>query len=279
MNYYNFSGKIISNKPIVSIENRAFRYADSLFESMFYTNNKIINIDKHWQRLQNGLVALKMKQFILQSASKLEQQCIDLLHKNNIETAARLRLQIFRKDGGLYLPNSNETDYIIEVSPLTDKNYSLNTRGLEIGIARDVYKDASYLSQVKTSAKQEMVIAAIEAKENGWDDAILMNSKDLLVESTHSNLFIVKNNALITPALSDGPLNGIMRQSIFECATKLNIRIAEKSLITKDLQEADEIFLTNAIKGVQWVEKFETKRYNSIFSEKLVKSLNTYYIQ
>lgn len=279
MQYYNFSGKTFDNQLIINIKNRAFRYADSLFESMYFTNNKIVNLDKHWERFQNGIQIFKMNQSQLSLASELEEQCIKLIQKNDIKGAARIRLQIFRKGGGLYLPESNDNDYIIEVSPLKNSEYILNDKGLKIGIAKGIYKDISYFSEIKTSSKQEMILAAMQAKENDWDDAIILNSKGKVVESSNSNIFIVKGGKILTPPLKDGPINGIMRQSIIECTAEQNIEFIEKSLTPKDLDKAEELFISNSIRGIQWIEKFESKHYENNISAKLVKLLNSKYIQ
>ncbi len=278
MSYIIYSGEFTNNKNIINIHNRAFRYGDSFFESMFYSN-KIISIDKHWKRIEYGISTLKMKLTQLQSAEEMEYLCKKLIKKNNIRGAARIRLQFFRKGEGLYLPQTNETEYIIEVSALKNKEYTLNSKGLQIGIATNIYKDLSYLSQIKTTSKQEMIIAAIQAKEQAWDEAILCNSKGKIAETTSSNIFILIDNKIITPPLSDGPLNGIMRQNIMEICSTINIEIIEKSITREDLMHAKEVFITNAIKGIQWIEKFENNLYKNKVSKKLVNILNNNYLQ
>lgn len=279
MRYYNFSGTITDNQYKISIDNRAFRYGDSIFESMYFTNNKIICLDKHWSRLQKGAALFNFDHLKISNADELEARCIELLNKNRMNGSARIRLQIFRHNGGLYLPENNDAEYIIEVSPLKNSEYNLNEEGLHIGIAYGVYKDFSYFSQIKTNSKQEMIIAAMQAKKNGWNDAIILNSKGRLVETSNSNIFIAKEGELFTPPLKDGPINGIMRQNVIESAKRLHIKLFEKSLSEKDLQQADEIFLTNSIRGIQWVKKFESLTFENIISNRLIKSLNDNYIQ
>ncbi len=275
MKYYNFTGKITSNQSILNPNNRAFRYGDSIFEAMYFTNNKIISLKKHWKRLHYGLSILKMNPTKFQSISDFEQQCYELINKNNIEGAARIRLQIWRKNGGLYLPKTNDIEYIIEVSPLENNIYKLSNKGLIIGIALDIYKDVNFFSKIKTNTKQEMILAAMQASENNWDDALILSSKGKIVESSNSNIFILKDNSLLTPPLNDGPLNGIMRQNIIEAANNLFIKVNEKSISPNDLLKANEVFLTNSIKGIQWVETFETKSFTNNLSLKLVNYLNT----
>jgi branched-chain amino acid aminotransferase len=280
MKYFNFSGEIISfQQNAISTKNRAFRYADSLFESMYFTNNKIVCFEKHWKRLHSGMEALKMNPQILNSASNIEQQCIDLIRKNNITDAARIRMQIWRKYGGLYLPESNEIEYSIEVSPLQNEKFIANKNGLRIGIAESVYKDNSCFSNIKTTAKQEMIIAAMEAKEQNWDDAIILNNQGNIVEATSSNLFVYTNSKIITPQIIDGALDGIMRSNVIEIAKKLEIEVLEKTIKPDILQKSEEIFLTNAIKGIQWIKSFGQNTYGNKISTELINHLNINYIQ
>ena len=273
MEYYINSGKITNYSQGISINNRAFRYGDSLFETMFYTNGRVISFDKHIERLRRGLSILKISynNIIINDLLSLIKELIQV---NKITNSARIRLQIFRKEGGLYLPSSNELDYIIEVFPLDNSTYKLNKKGIHIGIANNTRKDNNQFSQLKTTSKMEMVLCAIEAKEMGWDDAIIMNSAGKLVESSKSNLFIFYKHKLYTPTIEDGPLNGIMRQTVLEISNNIGIECVETHITNTDLLSADEIFLTNAIIGINWVSAFQSKRYMHKISDTLINELN-----
>jgi len=273
MEYYINSGKITNYSQGISVNNRAFRYGDALFETMYYTNGRVIFFDKHIERLRKGLSTFKIHYNNL-IINKLLSLIKELIQVNNIKGSARIRLQVFRKDGGLYLPNNNELDYIIEVFPLDNSIYKINKKGIHIGIANSVRKDNNQFSQLKTTSKMDMVLCAIEAEEMGWDDAIIMNSTGKLVESSKSNLFIYKNNKLYTPTIEDGPLNGIMRQAIIELSNKSGIECIETHITETNLINADEVFLTNAIIGVNWVSAFKSKRYMHKISDILINELN-----
>ncbi len=118
-------------------------------------------------------------------------------------------------------------------------------------------------------------LAAIYRKENGFDDCLLINEKNALVESVSSNLFIVKNKVLFTPPLDDGCVEGIMRKQIIKISRKLNYKVIDnKSLFPDDLIQADEVFLTNAIRGVSWVVAYKEKRFFNTTSKTLIRELN-----
>ena len=107
------------------------------------------------------------------------------------------------------------------------------------------------------------------------DDVILMNNRQHVVEGTATNLFIVKNNVLFTPPLSDGCVDGVMRKKIFTCADGINFECKEQSLSMDDVLSADEVFLSNVVKGIQWVEKIREKKFQYKLSNDLFQQLLT----
>ena len=274
MSYYNISGKISSNAQGLDIDNRAFRYADALFESMYFTNGKIQLIEEHWSRIQNSMSLLKMGLPSLPGHNDLEQATKDLMEVNNIKGAARIRLQVFRKSGGFYLPIHRDCDYLLEAQSLENEDYILNKKGLKVGIAENVKIAVSSFSQIKTTSKLEMVLGALEAEDKSWNDAILLNSAHHIAEATGSNVFILNDGQLFTPRIEDGALNGIMRQHIINIARNQNMDCFQTFLTVEDLINADEVFLTNAVRGIQWVEQFGDKVFGNKISSQIVKELN-----
>jgi branched-chain amino acid aminotransferase len=274
MQYYNLSGKITNTELNLSIDNRAFRYGDSIFESMFFSSNALQFIDLHYDRLFKGLQLLKIKPNCIPTKTALEQQIDELMQANEYCGSARIRWQIFRKSGGFYFPNSNDCDYIIEIFPLNNTRYCLNENGLQLGIAKSVSLDQSPFNAVKTSSKLSSVLAAIEANESLWDDAILLNQTGRLAESSKANLFVVKNNTIITPPSSEGILEGIMRQLVIQAASENDFAIQELPIAISDLQVAEEVFITNVIIGIQWVAKIENKLYETRLASSLLENIN-----
>ena len=275
MQYYIFSGELRDINQGIGISNRAFRYADGLFESMYFTNGKIMFLDLHYSRLLKGMKLLRIEKNDLPSISEIVLKTTQLLKANNIEGAARIRLQVFRKEGGLYLPENNNCDYIIEVSKLENTDYTLNTKGLHIGISKSIHARNDAFSQIKTISKHQMILVSMDAKDNKWDDAIILNNSNNISETSSSNIFAVINGNIYTPSLSDGLMNGIMRQNIIRIANANNISVIETSLTESNLLSADELFITNAVKGLQWVVAFKNKRYFNTLAKKITKLLNS----
>jgi branched-chain amino acid aminotransferase len=109
----------------------------------------------------------------------------------------------------------------------------------------------------------QYTIAKKDADEKGWNDALLLNPQGRVVEGTISNVFAVFGNNICTPPLNEGCINGVMRKYLLEHRSINHLSITEKQLDVTMLQQADEIFLTNAIKGIQPVYSFMNKEYQS----------------
>lgn len=108
-----------------------------------------------------------------------------------------------------------------------------------------------------------MLLAARYSEIHGLDDSLILNHQGNIVESTISNVFIVKNNAVLTPPLQDGPVAGVMRRHILETLSSSGVATLEQSITLDQLKEAEEVFLSNAITGIRWVKEFEDIHYSN----------------
>lgn len=231
--------------------NRAAKYGDGLFETCKISQGKILFAKDHYLRLATGFSILGYAPI---SYADFIAKINAHIHTKS-DTNLRVRITFFRLGAGLYTPKSNQTDFVIESSPLPSPFYQLNERGLEIGIAKDIHLSTDILSNLKTISALPYVLAGLEKVKNNWDDCLLLNHKKNIAESIAANLFLYYNNTLFTPALSEGCVAGIMRKQVIKIAIKNKIRVVEKSINLSDLKKADTIFLTNAIQGISWVKK------------------------
>jgi len=206
---------------------------------------------------------------------KIRTDITYLINKNKTFSGTRIRLSVFRNDGGLYTPTDNNISYLIETSRLDHDHYHLNKKGLQIDIYKDIKKPTGIISQFKTGNSLLFIMAGNYKKKLKLDDCLLLNERGNLVESISSNLFIVKDNILLTPGIDSGAVSGIMREQIIEAAIKLGITIYDDcDLSVDDLLQADEIFLTNAITGIKWVVAFQERRFFNKTAKLLIEELN-----
>jgi len=263
--YININGNYFKpNENVFKVQNRAFRYGDALFETMFATGSNIPLFYEHIARLINSMHVLKMEVPVKFSVDTtgFHQEISRLMIKNKFFMSARVRLSVFREDGGLYSPVSNEINYVIEMEKLNNTSFEIHKTGLKIDIYNEIKKPINILSNLKTSNSLIFVLAGIYKNKRNLDDAIILNQNNYICETISSNIFIVKNDILYTPAISEGCIDGIMRSVVINVAKENNIQVNDDCLLTIDnLLHADEIFLTNAINGISWVAAFQGRRY------------------
>jgi branched-chain amino acid aminotransferase len=272
--YINFNGEILAaDSKLLSVANRAFKYGDGLFESMRLMKGQLKFADLHADRLQRGMKALKIDGYSQMDTWFLKEK-VEQLASRNKTRHGRLRLTVYRDSEGLYTPTQNKMGYCLELTPLDEPRYFLNDKGLIMDIFMELKKPTNYLSNIKTCNSLIYVLAGIFKTQNKLDDTFLLNQDGNLCEAGSSNIFVWYQSHLYTPALSEGCVEGVMRQIIIKLAKQANIPFTEAQINPDILYEADEVFLTNAAKGIQWVMGFGVKRYFNQLSKGLIGELN-----
>jgi branched-subunit amino acid aminotransferase/4-amino-4-deoxychorismate lyase len=265
-----------TSSPVISVANRSFRYGDGLFESIRIANHRPQFLKEHLKRLHTGMQVLKMQPHSSLNESFLENAIIELAGKNNIGGGGRVRLTVYRNDGGLYTPDTNEVSYLIEIDPLTNVDYELNSKGYTIDLYSELKKQQQILSNIKSANSILYVMASIYRKQLSLDECLLLNDKHAIIEGISSNIFAVKNGVLYTPPISDGCVDGVMRKKVIQIAEMNRIAVHEISIMQNVLLGADELFLTNAVHGIRWIVAYKQKRYFNKTSKKLIEKLNEF---
>lgn len=260
----------------ISYKNRGFQYGDALFESIRVINSTIIFWEAHYFRLMSSMRLLRMKIPMQFSPEFLENEILDIINSNNLKhKPAKVKINISRKEGGLYLPMHKDIDYIISAQPLDDAFFTLNNKPYEVELFKDHFVNSGLLSTLKTNNKIINILGSIYAKENGYDNCLLLNEKKSVVEFTNANIFLVTNHIIKTPPISDGCLRGIVREKIVEIIKKSkDYDIVEESISPFELQKADEMFMTNSIKGIKSISKYRKKNYKTLAAQYLIGKLN-----
>jgi branched-chain amino acid aminotransferase len=273
--YISLNGHIIHQPDLhISAQNRAFRYGDGVFESIRIHENSILWEDLHFRRLHKAASQLHLKMMPGWSQVRFRAFLTELYRANHKEDkAARIRLSLFRNEGGYYTPETDYASLLIESEPLHHDVCDLNATGLTLGIYDEIRKPFNILSGLKSINAQLYVLACIYKRDHGYDDVLLLNDEEMIAEATSSNVFIVRHNQLLTPALSQACVEGIMRAVVTELAGDTGISVTETKIAFADLEEADEILLTNAIQGIRWVRQFGHKKYNNQVAIRLAEAL------
>lgn len=273
-----YNGKYYKeNELVLERNNRAFLYGDSIFETIYASENVLHFLDEHLSRLVSGMKVLKynIPDKFFPAKKIIEKEISSLLLKNKYFGGVRIRITVFGKSGGYYTPKTNDIEYIIETSPLDNKLYLLSKKTLTIDVFNEITKPVNQFSQYKTGNSLLLVVAGRYSKEKNLDDCIILNEKYNICETISSNIFFVLGKNIITPSLSSGCVSGIMRKNIMKIAANENYYVLEKhSIKIDDLKSFDEIFLTNSISGIRAVNAYKDKRYFNKTAKFLIEKLN-----
>ena len=240
-------GEMVEAKPslLKSLTPGVLR-AKGVFETMRVSNGKAALLEAHLKRMSRGLNVLNL--FRPKSLAAIPENISQLLKINRLKNA-RVRLMVWQKGGGVH--------GAIVVEPFkipTAQQYKEGFKGmLANGHRRQTpvpIKSLDYAIFRESLRK---------ARAAGFDEALLVNSKGELVEGSRTNIFLVKDNCLFTPPIKSGCLPGVTRQAVLECARKLKLRCAAKTLKARDLLEADEAFVTNALLGIMPLTRVGSK--------------------
>ncbi|PWS29944.1 aminotransferase class IV [Pedobacter paludis] len=260
--------------PILTASNRGFKFGDGLFESMRMINGKLQFADLHADRLVAGMKALKIEGHALMDDYFLRQKTADLAKRNKWNGNVRFRLSVYREGSGVYTPEINKAGYVLEGISLKSNQYDLNSKGLIIDVFDEMTKSVNKVSNFKTANALLYVMAGIFKSTNRLDEAIILNQHGFLCESISANVFVVYDKKIYTPALTEGCVGGVMRTAVMQLAKTNDIPVIEAQINPEILKEADEVFITNASQGIQWVMGYGRKRYFNEISKFLTEKLN-----
>jgi branched-chain amino acid aminotransferase len=270
----NFNGTIAFEDSSLN-QNRAFLYGDGVFETVKILHSKILFLEDHYFRLMSSMRVVRMEIPMNFTLEYFEEQILSLAKANNKLSSSRARITVFRNNGGYYLPQTNSVSFLVTVENLDNRTYIINQNPYRVDLFTDFYVTKHLLSSIKTTNKMINVTASIFASENGFDNCLLVNENKNVVEALQGNLFMLIGNKLITPPISEGGLDGVMRKQILSLASKLEkIEVSEEVISPFDLQKADELFITNVIKGIQPITHYRKKAYRNDLAVKLVQKLN-----
>ncbi|MGC6285536.1 MAG: aminotransferase class IV [Polaribacter sp.] len=253
----NFNGELLFEEHVsLSINNRGFLYGDSVFETMKVSKNKVVFAEDHYFRLMASMRMLRMKIPMEFTLEFMEEEILKTVKVQDQSENYRVRLSVFRNEGGYYTPEQNTISYLIKAETLD----ILDKEEYKIDVFKDFYVYSGLLSTVKTNNKILNTLASIFAKENELDNCVLVNENKNVVEVANGNLFVVKGNMIKTPPLTDGCLKGVVRKKLIEILEKnADYTLVEESFSPFEIQKADEVFITNSIVGIQPVTHYKKK--------------------
>ena len=210
-----------------------------VFETMRACRGKVFAFDRHMQRLRLGYKALKIKNPY--SDEMMQRSFFELIRKNRIKDA-RVRFLVWLDMAGVHAA--------VAVEPYHPYAMMRYQRGFKGMVYRPKDQGIFGLPRIKSIDYMEFAKGQRLAKKKGLDEAILINSKEEIVEGSRTNIFCIHQRVLLTPALYCGCLDGITRQVVMRIAYAMNLNCREERLPLERLCAADEAFVTNSLMGI-----------------------------
>ena len=230
---------------VVSVFDRSFRYGDGLFEAVLAVNGRFFRWDQHWIRLQNSARFFKLPiPYSSDDALAFAQQ---LLQRNSL-TNAVLRVQISRGTGPRgYAPTWDEVPVtVMSVHPAPPREplrWKLSVPPIRVSTS-------DRMQGHKTCNRLLQVWAAMHARENGADEALLVNTEGHVCEGSTSNVFWIHKGVVCTSPLLFNVLPGVTRAAVSQVCRKLGLRCEDQLIRHDELVYTDGVFLTLTSRGV-----------------------------
>ena len=269
----NFNG-IITDQSDQLINNRAFLYGDSVFETLRIIDNKIVFWEDHYFRLMSSMRIIRLDIPDDYTPDFFEKNILKLHKMVSKNGHSRIRINVFRFSEGKYTPENNKSSFMISCDEISSPEFKINNGKYVVDLYKDYYLDNQLISSIKTNNKIINVVASIYAKENGLNNCVLLNKDKIVAEFINSNIFIIKNDQIFTPTIKSGCLNGVLRSNLINILKKSSYSISEKDISTFDLTQSDEVFGTNVIQGLFCVTNYRNKIYSNNQSQQIIKLLN-----
>lgn len=241
----------------VSPDSRGLRYGEGLFETMKMHQGRLLLAERHFGRLFRGLDLLGLSPPPSLAPETLHTMIDELCRRNGHAGQARIRLMVYTGEGP-----EEELHYLIQSWPLAPEVMRLNEEGLRLGVYADARITADRFSALKSGNYLPYLLAARHAQAQGLDDCLLLNGKDRVAETSIANVFVWQKGEILTPPLSEGSVEGVMRGYLLDLLRARGAAVRETPLTLKSLAGAGELWLTNALRGLRWVSRCGDARYS-----------------
>jgi len=257
--YLLYNSQIIEEQSFtLSYENRSFQYNDGFFDTLIYTQGHFRFLEDHLDRMRRAghVLGLHLPE-LLSVAGRFSQAVTNLVQKCGLHTPViRVKVNIWRKTGGLFAPEYDDTEVLISVQPQILIPPIIG----KAGFYEELSNRFTPFSFFKGPYAFHYVQASLAKKRSGFDEMILLDEKGNISECLVSNIFWIKNNQLFTPAIETGCIAGIMRLNILRAAQMLRLDVQEGFFNQLNLLAADFIFTSN-ITGLRSIKAINEEQF------------------
>jgi 4-amino-4-deoxychorismate lyase len=264
MDYVSYNGEI-SRKLQIPLD-QGFLYGYGVFETINVAQGKPVFFEDHMERLKQSALVMGLKLTV--HPDQIWMDCQKIITKNEISR------------GGLRITLSKglKTDNLLITARENHYTRQMFEQGLKICTSDAIRNEKSRLVSIKSNNYLENLLIINEAKARGFSEAIFYNTQGHLAEGCMTNLFLIKNGRVGTPARDCGLLAGIVRNRVIQLLKANHIPIEEGHYTSDQLQAADEVFITNSLMEIMPVNQVDQWCYE-IGSKTLTDHINSLFQQ
>ena len=274
---FNFNGELLhNNTDFLNENNRGLQLGDAVFEELRVINGDVIFLEDHYLRLMSSMRILRMEIPMNFTMEFMEEEILKLICEDGLRETKQIKFTVYRNTSdNNFSKSDNSISYFITSTTLINPFFVLDDKAYEVELFKDFYKTSSMLSNLDTNNKILNVVGSIYAQENDYQDCLLLNERKQVIEALNGNVFIVKDNQVKTPPITDGCVNSVIRKKIIDIVSKLNeVEFLEESLSPFELQKADELFIANNVNGLVSITKYRKKDFVNTTAKSLIGKLN-----
>lgn len=241
------------NRHSIEVSDRGFQYGDGVFETLAVADGKPLFLQQHLARLFKGCQVLRIPapdpRILLAEARQLAATTDN----------AVLKLMITRGSGGrgYRQPVSISPTRVLSLHPSPQYPSAYQSEGVTLRFCAQRLATSPALAGIKHMNRLEQVLARAEWDDDAIQEGLMLDYQGYVIEGTMSNLFVVKDGALLTPELDGCGIKGILREMVIESAVAHNIGVSEKQLDQQSVLLADEMFVTNSVIGIWPVKQLD----------------------
>lgn len=273
----------INNKYIpleratISILDTGLLYGYGVFETARAYKGFVFKLENHLNRLYRSIKIARIKSKL--NKSEIRNIIFKLIRLNRLKDAyIKIIVTGGRAQPGLPFSFSTDPSIIVYALPYNPPPGRFFTQGLKVMVSDNRYSEESGLAGHKTLNYMHNLLCRREAIQKGYDDALLINSKGFIGESTNSNIMLAKDGEILTPGIKNGILPGVTRNEVMSLASGfLKMKVKEADIKPRDLYRSEEVFLTNSLSGIMPVAQVGRRRIGKTVPGPVTKNLTRIY--
>lgn len=237
------NGEISSS---IDVTDRGLQFGDGVFETIRIDRGRLVWWQQHMSRLLEGCRRLHFSNLpdvdvLLKEAAQLSDNCS--------EGALKIIITRGFSNCGYTIPHGISPNRILLMRPGV-RNTAQAKQGISLGVCQQRITSTANLSGIKHLNRLEQVLARMECATEGWDEGLMLNERDKVMEGSMSNIFVWQYDHLFTPLLDNAGVEGITRGIIIKLAEKCGIAVEQGELDILDLPNVDELFVCNSLVGI-----------------------------